>query len=943
MKISSVRILFLILLICTINNCFSQLTIVENKIANDLAQNLVGNGVTISNATLTRSLNITATGFFYNTNNATNLKIDSGIVLTTGRAKTNGTLWGVNGDGSQIASNVLASGILNLPGDITLANELGVPVSSLNDAIALEFDFVPLGDTIKFNYVMSSEEYDPSFVCSFNDAFGFFISGPGINGTKNIALVPGTNMPVTIRNINNVITGGCVSNPQYYIDNTTNRFFTHDGHTTVLTATSTVQPCQTYHLKLVVADFLDNKFDTGVFLQAKSLTANVININSAIHLNPMGEPYLTEGCSSGTISFKRPIVTSQPELISLAYGGVAQNGVDVQTLPTQVTIPANDSTVDLTITALADGLPEIEEDLKIYVMGGCNSTIPVDSITIHIRDYDYLNLGINDTNICKHSSIQFHADAGFTTYQWNNDPTLSSTNISDPIASPVNHSTIYNCLATNGSCKSVDTITITIKDIELLSTQDVNCKGGSTGIIKVAGGDEWNSPVSFSLDGINWQPDSVFTNLPVGNYWIKMKDNQCEDSLQATINQAFPDLLINKTINPASCLGGPDGKVEITPVGGKNPYEYSTDGSSYQMNNFFNLTNGNYTIYVKDQNNCIDSQNIVIPLDNTITLDAGPDLQYCMGLPVQLQTNSNAQTFSWTPTNGLNDASVKNPLASPSTTTKYTITATSGICVRKDSILVKYYQGPTADAGPDQQICLGKTIQLNGSGGVIFEWSPSRYLDNATISTPTVTSNQTISYTLFVTDADGCKSLIPDTVTVKIVPSVKINAGRDTIIAFNQPIQLNVREISNAGVTQYSWSPSTYLDNPYSSSPIARLPAEQRYLVTATTPEGCQGFDDILIKVYKGPDIYVPSAFSPNNDGKNDLLRAIPVGIKDFMYLKIFNRWGTLIFITQDASRGWDGKIKGVEQSTGTYIWIAEGIDYRGNKISRQGTTTIIR
>nr|HQV06322.1 choice-of-anchor L domain-containing protein [Chitinophagaceae bacterium] len=119
MKISSVRILFLILLICTINNCFSQLTIVENKIANDLAQNLVGNGVTISNATLTRSLNITATGFFYNTNNATNLKIDSGIVLTTGRAKTNGTLWGVNGDGSQIASNVLASGILNLPGDIT--------------------------------------------------------------------------------------------------------------------------------------------------------------------------------------------------------------------------------------------------------------------------------------------------------------------------------------------------------------------------------------------------------------------------------------------------------------------------------------------------------------------------------------------------------------------------------------------------------------------------------------------------------------------------------------------------------------------------------------------------------------------------------------------------------------------------------------------------------
>ncbi|HEY6063296.1 MAG TPA: gliding motility-associated C-terminal domain-containing protein, partial [Chitinophagaceae bacterium] len=121
------------------------------------------------------------------------------------------------------------------------------------------------------------------------------------------------------------------------------------------------------------------------------------------------------------------------------------------------------------------------------------------------------------------------------------------------------------------------------------------------------------------------------------------------------------------------------------------------------------------------------------------------------------------------------------------------------------------------------------------------------------------------------------------------------------------------------------------------------LPYDYHYIVTGTTPEGCEGSDDILIKIYQGPDIYVPSGFTPNNDGLNDLLKAIPVGIKEFRYFRVYNRWGQMIFSARDPSTGWDGKINGAEQPTGTFVWMAEAVDYKGNLVSRKGVVTIVR
>src|SRR5688572_3993107 len=180
----------------------AQLVITQNTVAQQLAQRLVGDGITISNATLSGSP--LATGFFRNIS-GNQINLDSGIVMSTGRVLTSGGIDGVDGPASNFASTGHGVG-----GDAQLSAilaALNMPSTVTNDAVILEFDFVPIGDTVKFRYVFGSEEY-PSFTCSsFTDIFAFFISGPGITGSKNIALVPGTNIPVAINSINAGLSG----------------------------------------------------------------------------------------------------------------------------------------------------------------------------------------------------------------------------------------------------------------------------------------------------------------------------------------------------------------------------------------------------------------------------------------------------------------------------------------------------------------------------------------------------------------------------------------------------------------------------------------------------------------------------------------------------------------------------------------------------------------
>ncbi len=918
----------------------AQLQITAESNAQALVQKLLGPGVTVSNVSLTGYREMTG---IFNNISGTNIGIDSGIVLTNGRAKTVGVgNYGVDGNGSTAAANVNAFNTWGFPGDQDLTD---IVSAATHDACVLEFDFVPLGDSIKFNYVFSSEEYTDFSCTQYNDAFAFFIRGPGIVGLKNIALIPGTNLPVTINNINEK---ACALYPQYFINNEPNKFFTHNGHIKVFTAAEKVQPCQTYHLKLVIADVFDDDLDSGVFLEAGSLSSNAIRIENSTQVDPQNNFYLVEGCSAGSFKIKRPNAETNPLNVTLSYAGTATNGVDMQLLPTTVTIPANQTEVVVNVVPIIDNTPEGIELIKIYALagGGCSANTPTDSTTIQIRDYDSLGIVPDTARICRNTSVQLTAYNGYASYQWDANPTLSSLAIRNPVATPVNEFTTYYCTSTFGTCHGRDSAFVQWKTLDLVSKTEINCKNAASGEIQVDGGMEWTAPVEYSLNNGPWQAGNIFPNLPVGIYKVKTRDaSGCVDSLDIPITQLYPDFLIDRTdIVAASCSGNADGSVTINLTGGKNPYLYSRDGINFQNSNVFNFTTGTYTIFVKDNNNCPASQSIFIPLNNIVTLEAGLDKTICEGKSVPLNTQSNANSFLWSPAVALDNTSLQSPVANPVSSIKYYVTATTGICNRFDSVTVFVNPAPTPNAGPDSSICFGRNIVLSGSGGTSFFWSPSSLLNNNRLQNPTtINLPGNVTYSLHVVDAKGCNSLKKDEVTITVTRQAIVEAGRDTILAIGQPMQLNALDINHVGFTSYEWQPYYGLNNPLIASPVVILDKDITYTIQARTAIGCLATDKIKIQVYKGPDIYVPNAFTPNRDSRNDILKAIPVGIKDFHYFRIYDRWGTIIFSTTNPANGWDGRIKGTEQSTATFIWVAEGIDYTGKTIQRKGSVIIIK
>lgn len=165
-------------------------------------------------------------------------------------------------------------------------------------------------------------------------------------------------------------------------------------------------------------------------------------------------------------------------------------------------------------------------------------------------------------------------------------------------------------------------------------------------------------------------------------------------------------------------------------------------------------------------------------------------------------------------------------------------------------------------------------------------------------------------------------------------------AGRDTVVAKGEPVQLNAHGVPGM---KYLWSPSAGLNDPSIEAPIATLDRNETYTLETWTKEGCDSRSQIFIKRYAGPDIYIPNAFTPNNDRVNDLFKVVPIGIKAFNYLVIYNRWGQVVFRTTDQHKGWDGTFLGAQLPTGTFVAVSQAVDYKGQVMVRKRTVMLIR
>jgi len=491
---------------------------------------------------------------------------------------------------------------------------------------------------------------------------------------------------------------------------------------------------------------------------------------------------------------------------------------------------------------------------------------------------------------------------------------------------------------------------VTVNQPQALSATSSNipvvCNGQPNGTITITtvGG---VSPYQYSIDnGVNWQASNIF-NVPAGSYTVIIKDaNNCTTTQNITVTE--PAALTASSVNtPASCDGGNNGTITVTANGGNSNYQYSVDGVNFQASNVFNLAPGLYTVTVKDNLGCTTTFQATIPLGNNLVFTPQTDPTICEGTSTQLQLNSNATVYSWTPATGLSSTTIANPVANPTVTTQYIVTATLQRCTVNDTVIVNVHPAPIPDAGLDGFICFGQTYQLQASGGTQYSWTPSTYLDNPSAPNPISSATRTTTYTLTVlSDVNGCHSLVTDNVTVDVTPPIRVTTLPFDTIAYAGE-QIPFLAISGVpAANNFIWTPTTGLSNPAIANPIltaGNVGDVTQYKVTVSSAAGCKGEGFVTVKVYKGPELYTPTAFTPNGDGLNDLFYPFPVGIKSINYFRVYNRWGNLMFSSNVLYRGWDGKMEGVLQPSGVYVFMAEGVDKNGNKLTKKGTITLIR
>jgi gliding motility-associated-like protein len=287
----------------------------------------------------------------------------------------------------------------------------------------------------------------------------------------------------------------------------------------------------------------------------------------------------------------------------------------------------------------------------------------------------------------------------------------------------------------------------------------------------------------------------------------------------------------------------------------------------------------------------------------------------------------------------MNNPNLKNPTVRPTGTTTYSVTGNIGKCATTDNIVVRTVPYPTVITRGDTTICYDDTVRIFASGGSRYVWTPANTLSATDIPNPLAYPLLTTVYRVAVFENLGCPKPSFDSVRVNVIPPIPAFAGNDTAIVLGQPLQLGA-----TGGSVYNWSPPIGLSNPNIANPIAILSNDITYFVRVSIPIGCFAYDTMSVKVFfTDPDIFVPTAFTPNGDGKNDKLKPIPVGVESLDYFRVYNRYGQQVFSTEVIGEGWDGKINGKEQGTTTYAWYVQGTDYLGKRIFKKGTSTLIR
>ena len=531
------------------------------------------------------------------------------------------------------------------------------------------------------------------------------------------------------------------------------------------------------------------------------------------------------------------------------------------------------------------------------------------------------------------------------TWQWSplslvGNPTGQSTT-----AFPVT-STIFTLTSHWGRCITSTTKNIVVRPlaVAVAGNDALYCIGQQAVQLHASGGINYSwSPAAGLSDPNIADPfaSPVFTT----QYIVGMNTNECSRKTYDTVLViARPKPLLTLTNDTLICIID---TLRLNTIASTNPntFLWTPDYMISSLGVPDPLVSPDiptlYHVLVTDSAGCFKSDSVYVDVKAEVTVDAGNDTSICRADHFIIGATGDAVTYSWSPAEGLNNVNIRNPIASPDSTTLYTVTANIGKCEKQSQVKIVVALVPLARASGDTTVCLGQSTRLFATGGSKYEWIPGAFLSDKFIANPFVNQpTSTIKYIVTVSDTLGCPRKTKDSIIVRVIPYLQVDAGPpDTAIVSGQMLLLH-----GTGAINYLWTPDIWINDHITANPVVNPPQTTVYHVLGTDQYGCVGSDSITVFVYDLiPGMYVPTAFTPNGDGYNDDIKPLMIGMRSLNYFRVYNRFGEMVFSTTQQGKGWDGIYKGSPQSIATFVWTASGTTFKGDVITKKGFVVLIR
>ena len=915
----------------------SQLTVTPNSAATLLAQTITGGGVTVSGAALNCGSGASGLFSYPSTISPNNLGLTSGILLTNGQASI------VANAGSYFCD--VANG--NFFTDPNLAS---ISSTDTNDVCILTFSFTPVCDSISIQYVFGSEEYNGYVGSPYDDAFGIFLTGPnpagGTYNAQNIATLPGVT-PVTLVSINTVDSGGWAgfyswppTNDAFFRNNIThpNNDIAYDGYTIPIRSAAPVVPCSTYFMKIAIADDVDEYFDSGVFIQGNSVSCSTAPSALAV-ATPV-----SCGGSTGTASVTVTNYTATPTY-SWSPGGQTTSSIGGLTAGTYTCVvgflTACSGVYNQTLTATVSNPTSFSLSTSSSPASCSGSATGSATIAVSGGTAPY-------------------------TIAWGTTPTQTTTTVANLV--PGTYSiTVHD----NAGCSQSTSVNVGITTPTSIQFSVQPVCGNNTVLMASSGSAyQWYDTLNNIITGATTQTYTASNVLNGQHYIVSYKDNTtgCRDSVQISISEFNLNFSYNAS---PTCHGGDNGSISLNPSGTYtfSSYNYNLTGPTTAAGtttitpiSVSNLGAGIYTVAVSPTGSatCLYTYTVQV-LSNVIPPPSVNSSTVCnldtlqLNPPVTTGSTNNWYT-STSPITYLGSSvanvaySIFPPQISGTSYTDSIKSAAGCVSVYKVSVLLESFQKTVSileqlkcynDSTGKVKISVPRETNGPINKPYSFSWyyptpytSPAIILAGSTVPESSTESNLHAGYYYCIISAGNCT----DTAKFTVINPPKLPT--DSIYAYYCPKDAMGLLVADTGYTNYVWHPSNTGASVTGDSIQVPVPNINSYYVTYVSG-GCPDTAKIIVPI-STHNAFVPNelvnVFSPNGDNTNDVfypfyqknISQSEIASQSKVYeLKIFDRWGTLMYQTTDYTQPWDGKTKGGHAAdAGTYFFY---VNYESN------------